>query len=61
MLAKPECIDDFITDMERFGVQLSWTTWIDENFEPKEYLHKDEIKKYFEDMLANMGKSHELL
>lgn len=61
MLALPVTIDDFINDMDRFGVQLYWTQWIDENFEPKEYLAKDEIKTYFQDLLAKMGKSHELL
>jgi len=61
MLAIPATIDDFITDMEGFGIQLYWTTWIDENFEPKEYLQQDEIKGYFEDLLMKMGKSHELL
>jgi hypothetical protein len=61
MLSIPKTIDDFINDMNRFGVQLYWTEWIDQNFEPKEYLHVDEIKKYFADLLAKMGKSHELL
>ena len=61
MLSIPETIDDFINDMNRFGVLLYWTTWIDENFEPKEYLRIDEIKDYWTDLLAKMGKSHELL
>jgi hypothetical protein len=61
MLSIPITIDDFINDMKRFGVQLQWTTWIDENFEPKEYLRVDEIKNYWTDLLAKMGKSHELL
>lgn len=61
MLSIPETINNFINDMDRFGVLLQWTDWIDENFEPKEYLHVDDIKKYWTDLLANMGKSHELL
>ena len=61
MLSIPETIDDFINDMYRFEVKLYWTTWIDQNFEPKEYLRIDEIKKYWVDLLAKMGKSHELL
>ena len=61
MLSIPENINDFINDMNRFGVQLYWTTWIDQNFEPKEYLHVDEIEQYFIDLLLKMGKSHELL
>jgi hypothetical protein len=61
MLSIPKTIEDFINDMNRFGVELYWTTWIDENFEPKEYLRVDEIKNYWIDLLAKMGKSHELL
>jgi len=61
MLALPKDIDDFIADMKRFGVELQWTNWIDENFEPKEYLRVEDIKEYWRDLLANMGKSHELL
>ena len=61
MMSIPETINDFINDMDRFNVQLYWTTWIDQNFEPKEYLHADGIKEYFSDLLAKMGKSHELL
>ena len=61
MLSIPATINNFINDMNRFGVQLYWTTWIDLNFEPKEYLHVDEIKQYFIDLLLKMGKSHELL
>lgn len=57
----PKTINDFINDMVRFDIQLYWTPWIDLNFEPKEYLHKDEIKNYFSDLLTKMGKSHELL
>jgi len=56
----PDTVDNFITDMDRYGVQLYWTSWIDENFEPKEYLHKDEIRAYFTDLLTKMKKSHEL-
>ena len=61
MLSIPATLDDFITDMERFGVQLFWTKMIDETFEPKEYLHEDEIEQYFIELLLKMGKSHELL
>ena len=61
MLSIPKTINDFINDMNRFGVHLYWTDWIDQNFEPKEYLHINEIKNYFTDLLTKMGKSHELL
>ena len=57
----PNTINDFINDMYRCNVQLYWTNWIDNNFEPKDYLHKDEIREYFIDLLSRMGKSHELL
>lgn len=57
----PKTIDDFINDMQRFGVQLYWTEWIDKNFEPKDYLHIDEIKPYFVNLLSKMNKSNELL
>jgi hypothetical protein len=61
MLSIPTTIDDFINDMNRFGVQLYWTEWIDNNFEPKDYLKSDEIKEYYSNLLLRMGKSHELL
>lgn len=61
MLSLPTTIDDFINDMNRFGVQLYWTEWIDQNFEPKEYLSVDDIKNYWINLLAKMGKSQELL
>jgi hypothetical protein len=60
MLSIPRTINDFINDMDRFGVQLYWTNWIDINFEPKEYLNSEEIKAYFVDLLGKMGKSNEL-
>jgi hypothetical protein len=61
MLSIPKTIDDFINDMYRFNVELYWTNWIDENLEPKDYLHVDKIKDYYADLLGKMGKSHELL
>jgi len=61
MLALPTTIDNFINDMNRFGIALQWTNWICENFEPKEYLCVEEIKDYWIDLLAKMGKSQELL
>ena len=61
MMPLPKTINSFINDMNRFNIQLYWTNWIDENFEPKEYLHVDEIKNYYVDLLGKMGKSYELL
>ena len=60
-LQMPITINDFIIDCERYGIDLYWTTWIDLNFEPKEYLHAGQIKTYWADLLNKMGKSHELL
>lgn len=57
----PRTIDDFINDMNRFAVQLYWTSWIDLNFEPKDYLAVDDIKKYYVSLLSKMGKSYELI
>jgi hypothetical protein len=56
----PKTIDSFINLMNMFGVDLYWTSWIDENFEPKDYLHKDNIKQYYIDLLAKLDKSNEL-
>jgi hypothetical protein len=56
----PSTINKFIDDVSKFGIQLYWTQWIDDNFEPKEYLHVDEIKPYFVDLLAKLDKSFEL-
>ncbi len=60
-LATPRTIDEFISDMDRFGIPMQWSNWIDDNFEPKDYLPPDEIKSYFAGLLTKMGKAHELL
>ena len=60
-LSLPKTINDFINDMQRFEVELYWTIWIDENFEPKQYLHLNEIEDYYRDVLGKMDKSKELL
>lgn len=61
MIPLPLTLNEFINDMHRCNVQLYWSEWIYENFEPKDYMHKDEIRSYFANMLSRMGKSHELL
>jgi hypothetical protein len=61
MIPLPNTINEFINDMHRCNVQLYWSEWIYENFEPKDYMHKDEIRDYFVTMLSRMDKSHELL
>jgi len=60
-LTIPKTINEFINDMLRFDIKLYWSDWIYQNFEPKEYLRVGEIKDYFTNLLAKMGKSHELL
>jgi len=60
-LLLPSTINDFINITYQYGIELYWTSWVNENFEPKEYLHVEQIKSYFEDLLGRMGKSHELL
>lgn len=59
-LPTPKTINDFISDMERLNIQLYWTKWIDENYEPKDYLRKTDIRMYFFNLLNKLGKSHEL-
>jgi hypothetical protein len=57
----PKTINDFINDMNRFGVDLYWTNYVDNNFEPNEYLQEKDIEKYYRDLLKIMNKSYELL
>lgn len=57
----PDTINDFINDMYRLNVVLYWSNWIDERFEPKEYLSKEGVENYFKDLLKKMDKSHELM
>ena len=59
-LPLPRDIDDFVNDMHRFNIDLFWSAWISENFEPKDYLRKEDIEKYFSDLLIKMGKFNEL-
>ena len=60
VLPHPRTINDFINDMDRFGIQLYWNNWVNENFEPKYFLHKDEIRNYYFNLLDTLGKSFEL-
>ena len=59
-LPLPRTINDFINDMDRFGVEIFWNQWMEDNFEPKDYLHVDDIPKYFTNLLIKMDKSKEL-
>jgi hypothetical protein len=60
ILPLPKTINDFINDMDRLEVSLYWNQWMEDNFEPKDYLHIDDISKYFTKLLIRMGKSNEL-
>ena len=59
-LGIPRTLDDFINDMYRYGIELYWTIWIDENFEPKQYLHAGQVGTYYEDLLKKIDKSKEI-
>ena len=56
----PATIEEFINDMARFGVELYWNDWIDKIMDPKDYLYPEKIKLYYETILKDEGKSHEL-
>ena len=56
----PNTINDFIEDSYRYNFELYWNDLIDELFEPKQYLAKNDIPKYFQVLLEKMGKSFEL-
>jgi hypothetical protein len=56
----PKSINHFINIINMFSIQFYWTNWIDENFEPKDYMDKNEIEKYYNDLLTRMGKIDEI-
>jgi hypothetical protein len=56
----PIDINEFIEDMFRFNIFIYWNSLIEELFEPKDYLKRDEIKKYYVNLLSKMDKSFEL-
>lgn len=57
----PKSINDFINDMAKYGIELYWSSWVVRTFDPKQFLHKNEIRDYYVDLLGKMEKSHELL
>lgn len=57
----PKTLNEFINDMYKYNVQIYWCDRMLDLFEPKDFLHKNEIKTYFMELLKKMGKSHELL
>lgn len=60
-LPLPISLNEFVEDMFRFNIELFWSKWVDENFEPKQYLNADDIKKYWIGLLEKLDKSQELL
>ena len=60
VLPLPKTINDFINDMDRFEIELFWNQWMNDNFEPKDYLHVDEIPTYFTNLLVKMKKEQDL-
>jgi hypothetical protein len=60
-LPLPKTLNDFINDMNRLGVNLYWSQWVEEHLEPKHFLAKTEIKNYYEKLLHDINKDHELL
>lgn len=59
-MLSPVTLNDFINDMSRINVPLYWDDWIDDHFEPCEYLNKNEIKEYFAKLLNQLDKAIEL-
>lgn len=56
----PRTINDFINDMDRLKIQLFWGQWMEDNFEPKDYLRIEDIPKYFNNLLIKMKKEEDL-
>lgn len=53
---KPKTINNFIDDMNRYEIQIYWGDWIDEVAEPKDYMNKNKIKDYYNNLLKRIGK-----
>jgi hypothetical protein len=56
----PKTLNDFINDMDRVGITLNWSEWVEKTFEPKDYLDRDGIYDYYNNLLGSISKSHEL-
>lgn len=56
----PKTINEFIEDSYRHSFDLFWNDLIDSMFEPKQYLSKSDIPKYFTKLLEQLDKSFEL-
>ena len=57
----PKTLNDFINDMDRILIDLFWGSWIEENYEPKDFLPQNEIENYYTELLNSLDKGHELL
>jgi hypothetical protein len=57
----PLTVNDFINDMYKYKIKLTWSKWVDINYEPVDILDKNEIKSYYKEMLKKIEKSFELL
>jgi hypothetical protein len=60
-LPLPHTINDFINDMYKYDIKLYWSSLILKKFNPQQFLNKNDIRKYYEDLLERMDKSHELI
>lgn len=59
-LPAPETLNDFINDMRRLDEDLFWGDWMEENYEPKDFLPQNEIENYYMELLESIDKGHEL-
>jgi hypothetical protein len=57
----PLTVNDFINEMSKYNIKLTWSKWVDMNYEPIDILDKNEIKSYYKEMLKKIEKSFELL
>jgi len=57
----PQTLNDFINDMQRVKIDLYWGDWMEREYEPKDFLPQNEIETYYENLLNEIDKGHELL
>ena len=60
-LKLPKSLNSFVNTMAILEIPMYWSSLIDEQFEPKQYMASDEIEDYYRELLAKMDKSIELL
>ena len=59
-LPTPMTLNDFINDMNRLGIDLFWSEWVEKNMQPKDFLSQNEIRNYYKQLLTDIDKKHEL-